>query len=190
MACIWLYSDPHFSQQSMCNFKRPDGTKLRPWTTAAEMDEELIKRYNEVVRPQDKVYILGDVVMKDKNLPIVARLNGHKRLVRGNHDMEKTKLYMQYFEEIYGVRVLDAMILSHIPLHPDSMTPRYATNIHGHLHAGEVKDMNGLPDSRYFNVSVEQTDFAPISIEELRVRIQAKKDLYPSVYSNFHKGPD
>lgn len=190
MSCVFLISDLHFGQESMCKFLREDGTKLRPWNTAAEMDEALIENWNNVVRPQDKIYVLGDIVMRKENMPILKRLNGHKRLVRGNHDIFATKEYSKYFEDIYGVRVLEDIILSHIPLHGDSITKRYNVNVHGHLHAGFVKDKNGLPDSRYFNVSVEQIDYTPISLEDLRIKIKEKKEQYPPVYTCFQKGAD
>jgi calcineurin-like phosphoesterase family protein len=104
------------------------------------MDEEMVRRWNEVVKDGDKVYHLGDVVMMRSTLPTLARLNGTKRLVRGNHDIFKTKVYLQYFKEIYGVRVLEDMVLTHVPLHPESVTQRWRTNIHGHLHANVVQE--------------------------------------------------
>ena len=70
------------------------------------MDEEMVKRWNEVVRPNDKVYHLGDVVIARKNLHILGRLNGKQRLIRGNHDIFSTSDFFAHFDEIYGVRVL------------------------------------------------------------------------------------
>jgi calcineurin-like phosphoesterase family protein len=174
MPAIWLVSDTHFGHEKCCTvFKRPDGSPLRPFASAEEMDEEMVRRWNERVRPSDKVYHLGDVVINRKSLTILERLNGKKRLIRGNHDIFPIEDYQKYFDEIYGVRVLDDIILSHIPLHPASITFRFGTNVHGHLHA------NDLEDPRYLNVCVEHTDFAPISLEEVHTRIQAKRDRFP-----------
>lgn len=172
---IFLVSDTHFGHEKTCtDFKQPDGvTPLRPFANADEMDEEMVKRWNEVVRPCDKVYHLGDVVINRKKLEVLGRLNGKKRLIRGNHDIFPTKDYLKYFDEIYGVRVLEGMILSHIPLSEGSITARYRTNVHGHLHA------NDIANPMYFNVSVEQINFTPIEIDELRDRINAKRALYP-----------
>jgi len=191
MACIFFISDPHFSHQNICKFLRDDGTKLRPFESAEEMDEAMIKNWNEVVRPQDKIYVNGDVCMKDKELEILKRLNGHKRLVRGNHDISDTKVYMKYFEEIYGVRVFDDFILSHFPIHPDSITKRYKTNVHGHIHYNIVKDINGVPDGRYFNICVEHINYTPISLEDMRKQIADWQDKYPPVYKHdYIKGAD
>src|SRR5205085_10097148 len=108
MSNVWLASDHHLGHEKTCTvFKGPDGvTPLRPFANAQEMDEELIRRHNEVVRPNDKVYFLGDVCINKKFLPLVERMNGSKRLIRGNHDIMKTSEYKKYFTEIYGVRVL------------------------------------------------------------------------------------
>ena len=76
MAATFLVSDTHFGHLGVCRFMREDGvTKLRPWDTAEAMDEEMIRRWNSVVRPSDKVYHLGDVVINRRALPTLARLN-------------------------------------------------------------------------------------------------------------------
>jgi len=170
----FLISDTHFGHEKCCTtFKRSDGSPLRPFASAEEMDEEMVKRWNEVVRPNDKVYHLGDVVIARKNLHILGRLNGKKRLIRGNHDIFSTSDFFAHFDEIYGVRVLDDMILSHIPLHPDCVTERFQTNVHGHLHA------NDIPDGRYLCVCVEHTDYRPIPLHIVRERIIEKKRRFP-----------
>ena len=67
MPSVFLVSDTHFGHAGVCHFIRNDGvTKLRPWTDPDEMDEEMVKRWNETVRPNDKVYHLGDVVINRK----------------------------------------------------------------------------------------------------------------------------
>lgn len=163
MANTFLISDTHFGHEKTCTtFKRADGSPLRPFANAEEMNEEMVSRWNAVVRPHDKVYHLGDVVINRKFLSILDRLNGKKRLVRGNHDIFPTKDYLKYFEEIYGVRVLDDMILSHIPLARDCITERFNVNVHGHLHA------NSMNDDRYICVCVENINYTPISIDDVR----------------------
>jgi calcineurin-like phosphoesterase family protein len=171
----WFISDTHFGHEKCCTtFKRDDGSPLRPFRGAWEMDEALIERWNEVVKPEDKVYHLGDVAIKKENLAPLARCNGSKRLIRGNHDIFPTKDYLTYFKEIYGVRVLTEhkLILSHIPLALDCM-PRMGWNVHGHLHA------NKMQHKAYINVSVEQIDYRPIHLDE----VLAKRKRYPELDS-------
>jgi calcineurin-like phosphoesterase family protein len=187
MPSVFLVSDTHFGHTGVCRFTRNDGvTKLRPWDDADEMDEAMVKAWNERVKPTDKVYHLGDVVIARKALKIMERLNGDKVLIRGNHDIYKDEDYSKYFRSIRAYHVMNGMILSHIPLHSDSMG-RFGTNIHGHTHANRVKRARGVDaktgevlysdvnDVRYHCVCVEQTpDFAPILFEDVIKNIEAE----------------
>lgn len=177
---VFLISDTHFGHQGVCQFTTDNGEKLRPWETAAEMDEELVKRWNETVRPRDKVYHLGDVVMSKKSLETVSRLNGDKVLIKGNHDIFKLSDYTKYFRDIRGSHVMSGMILTHIPVH-DSNLYRFGVNIHGHLHSNRIM-RDGVIDNRYFSVCVEQIEYRPISLEEVKkkiVEIGGRFDLKP-----------
>jgi calcineurin-like phosphoesterase family protein len=180
MPSVFLVSDTHFGHMGVCKFTRNDGvTKLRPYATPEEMDEDMIEKWNAKVKPTDKVYHLGDVVINRRALPTLARLNGDKVLIRGNHDIFRDDEYREYFRELRAYHVMNGMILSHIPIHSDSLG-RFGTNIHGHLHANRVMwndPMDGLAsklDVRYHCVCVEQTDFAPILFEDVIKRIEAE----------------
>ena len=186
MPATFLTSDTHFGHAGVCRFLRNDGvTKLRPWDTPEEMDEEMVRRWNERVRPKDKVYHLGDVVINRKALDIMSRLNGDKVLIRGNHDIFKLEDYTKYFRDVRGYHVMSGMILSHIPVHEESIG-RFGVNVHGHLHANRVmrraestvefmeRGVRSWIDPRYHCVCVEQTDFAPILLEDMIKRIKAE----------------
>ena len=181
MPSVFLVSDTHFGHAGVCRFMRNDGvTKLRPWDSAEEMDEAMVKAWNERVKPTDKVYHLGDVVINRKALGIMRRLNGDKVLIRGNHDIFKDEEYRQHFRELRAYHVMNGMILSHIPIHTESLG-RFGVNIHGHLHSNRVmmSGFNGkitdIIDNRYYCVCVEQTpDFAPILFEDVVLRIKAE----------------
>ena len=172
MPAVFLVSDTHFGHAGVCRFLREDGTKLRPWDSPEEMDEYMVEAWNKKVRPNDKVYHLGDVVINRRALKILALLNGDKVLIRGNHDIFRDTEYRHYFREIRAYHVMNGMILSHIPIHSDSLG-RFGTNIHGHLHSNRVMK-DGVVDSRYHCVCVEQTDFAPILFEDVIKRIEAE----------------
>ena len=170
MPAVFLVSDTHFGHAGVCRFLRDDGTKLRPWDNSDEMDEYMVKAWNETVRPNDKVYHLGDVVINRKSLGIMRRLNGDKVLIRGNHDIFRDEEYREHFRELRAYHVMNGMILSHIPIHTESLG-RFGTNIHGHLHTRRVMDGNKI-DTRYHCVCVEQTDFRPILLEDVFKRIK------------------
>ena len=186
MATTFLVSDTHFGHAGVCKFVEKDGvTKVRPWTDPDEMDEAMVKMWNETVRPNDKVYHLGDVVINRKALKTLARLNGDKVLIKGNHDIFRMEEYTPYFREIRAYHVLNGLILSHIPVHPESLG-RFGTNVHGHLHTTRVKKIVGVDvrtsefkystenDVRYHCVCVEQTGFKPISLEDVVKRIEGE----------------
>ncbi len=183
MPAVWLVSDTHFGHEKTCTvFKREDGSPLRPFSCAEEMDEYMVKAWNERVNPNDKVYHLGDVVINRKFLNVLGRLNGDKVLIRGNHDIFKLEDYTQYFRDVRGYHVMNGLILSHVPVHTDSLA-RFGANIHGHLHANRVMKARGVDaktgeilyssdiDPRYHCVCVEHTDFAPILFEDVLKRI-------------------
>jgi len=170
MPAVFLVSDTHFGHKGVCHFTRSDGvTKLRPFDNPDEMDEFMVKAWNERVGPKDKVYHLGDVVINRRALPTLARLNGDKVLIRGNHDIFPDMEYREYFRELRAYHVVEGMIFSHIPIHEESLG-RFGVNVHGHLHANRVMK-DGVVDARYHNVCVETTDFAPILFEDVKKRI-------------------
>ena len=184
MPAVWLVSDTHFGHEKTCTvFRRADGSPLRPFASAEEMDEAMVQRWNERVRPTDKVYHLGDVVINRKSLRILERLNGDKVLIKGNHDIFKLEDYTQYFREIRAYHVMNGMILSHVPVHESSLA-RFGCNIHGHLHYQRVMRPRGVNartgevqygddiDPRYWCACVEHTDYAPILFEDAMKRIQ------------------
>ncbi len=95
---IWFTSDTHFSHK---NSMRYCG---RPFFTTEQMDEAMIANWNRLVKPEDTIYHLGDVTMHAANLVhIMPRLNGHKILIIGNHD-----LIYPYFEK-RGKKFMDKM---------------------------------------------------------------------------------
>lgn len=180
---LWFISDTHFGHENIWRrFKIPCPTckgikppevvcsecadlgeiPMRPFTSTEEMDRTMIDRWNVYVKPSDHIYHLGDFTMKRHLLRFGKALNGHKRIVRGNHDIFKTKEYVEAgFEEVYGVRVIDNMLMTHIPVHPKSLG-RFSCNMHGHIHN------NQQFDPPYLNVCVEVTDYRPLSMEEVR----------------------
>lgn len=160
----FLISDTHFGHANILSFMRDDGTPLRGgFTDINHHDEFLIQNWNKVVGVNDKVYHLGDVGFKNfaKVKATMDRLNGVKVLIKGNHDNFKLSQYAQVFKDVRAYHVLDKFLLSHIPVHTCSVE-RWKGNLHGHLHDKTVGD------SRYINLSVEQTLFSPVDFESLR----------------------
>jgi len=167
---IWVISDTHFNHSNIIEYCN------RPFKSREHMDWEMVERWNSVVKPQDKVYHLGDVYIGAPGEYIsglLSKLNGHKRLVLGNHDNGKDQILQRYFEKIDVWRMFPeyGLLLTHVPVH-DSALYRGKTdhgeektllNVHGHIHN------NPSPQGPYKCVCVEQINYTPVHIEELRI---------------------
>lgn len=176
MPDIWVTSDTHFNHKNILNFTDDEGKKVRPFDSVEEMNEVLIERWNEVVKPGDKIYHLGDVFFGPKEWieDNWHRLNGKKRLVVGNHDDILYIAQQRMFEKIELWRMFSEfnLLLTHVPVHNSTLYERRfknapmlpMINVHGHIHS------NASPAGPYVCACVEQTDYRPINIEELRVK--------------------
>lgn len=176
MANIFFASDHHFHHANILTFKRNDGTPLREFVDVGHMNEHIVNCHNSVVRPGDKVYFLGDVTIdrKGRGLEILARMNGEKILIKGNHDQCKPEAYLKYFKDIRGSHQFDGLIMTHIPIHPESLA-RWGLNVHGHLHANVVRmPLSQIPDKRYFSVCMERINYTPISLEEVKKQVKTR----------------
>lgn len=160
MPAVYFTSDTHFGHLKALEF-RPGFESIE------EHNEFLIERWNSVVRPSDMVWHLGDVALGNKSfVSCIARCNGRKKLVLGNHDTYKIQEYLPYFAEVYGaVRAYHGLVLTHIPVREQYLENRWKANIHGHNHSSHIDD------NRYFNVCVDVRDFKPISLDEVKSSI-------------------
>ena len=169
MGNFFVTSDTHFSHANILTFKATPTTMLRPgFRDVLDMNEQMVENWNKVVRPQDHIWHLGDVAMKRDHLQIVKRLNGHKRLVMGNHDIFAVEEYLEAgFEKVMGMRVMDGLIMTHVPIHPDSLK-RFKANIHGHTHSNHMMLHPNVRDPRYINLCVENWNYTPVALEEIK----------------------
>lgn len=179
----WFCSDHHLGHWNIIKYSN------RPFTSLAEMHDTLVERHNAVVKPNDHVSFLGDVTIKrggrlDKEWFIkeMRRYNGHKRLYLGNHDHFPIKVYLEAgFEKVYATwRDEERFLFSHIPVHPKSLGSAIA-NVHGHTHTQPNYPPVVIPErgliKPYINICVEQTDYRPVSIDEIKARVDREVKL-------------
>lgn len=173
MAQTWFISDLHLGHVKMLTFTNEDGSKLRPWTDSGQMAIDLVERWNALVSDGDRVFVVGDVSWNRTSLHLIRACRGKKILVAGNHDQFKASTYLEFFDDVRGVAELDGLgwVVTHIPIHPSCLEHRWRVNIHGHTHAKRVPNSLGTSDNRYFNVSVEAIDYAPISVPVIEKRL-------------------
>jgi len=170
MSNIWFISDTHFNHKNILKFTDEDGKLIRPgFSSIEDMNETIINNWNEYIKPEDKVYHLGDVFMGSKSWieDNWNRLRGKKRLIVGNHDNISYIASKNMFQKIllWGDFSDFGFLATHVPTHASSLVRRnkMVQNIHGHIHEKES------PPGPYYNISVERNNYYPYNIDELKV---------------------
>lgn len=156
----FFIADTHFGDERILRYEN------RPFESAAQMDEEIIKRWNEVVNSDDTVYVLGDFGASGYESHVLSALNGKKILVKGNHDNKTNDEYRSYgFSEVYYLPIIidGFWILSHDALYVNENMP-YA-NLFGHVHNSPIiKDYS----KQHFCACVERIDYTPITFDKIK----------------------
>ena len=154
MSAVYFTSDSHFLHRMVA--------ELRGFASSEEHDEAVIERWNQLVRPDDLVWHLGDVGLGNETrvLEQAARLNGRKQLITGNHDpcwpghrdsRKHQRKWLEVFESVQAfARIkLDGrtVLLSHFPRtgdhaevdRCDQFRLRSGADpvLHGHTHSQE-----------------------------------------------------
>jgi len=180
----FVISDTHLNSLAVANICN------RPFKNLEHMNNTIIKNWNNVVKPNDIIYHLGDFVDDDMSqLYNIKRfkdqLNGRIRIILGNHDR-----YVPYFnwldfgfDRVYDQPVvIDGFImLSHEPLFLNDLENSNAKaylNIHGHVHG------NWYANSHYVNVCAERVNYSPVnldrvikeSVEKIRIKLENRQE--------------
>jgi len=160
---VYLWSDLHLNHAKIIDYEH------RPFENVAAMNQAILTAWRETIQAQDTIINLGDMAFKTSQSElqkIVTNLPGHKILVLGNHDREKSVKWWQEvgFDEVYQYPIIyeGFYMLSHESLYVGKEMPY--VNIHGHTH-GESTD-----NPQKFNVSVEVIGYKPILFDEIKAR--------------------
>lgn len=117
---IWFTSDTHFGHSGILKWE----SLSRPYDDSEEMDEDLIKRWNEKVGPDDVVFFLGDFTLGADAAQYWNQLNGKvwTCFMPHHHDKRWFKRYTRYFAEMFPVGLQDGnSILTTASGHPIMM---------------------------------------------------------------------
>lgn len=162
MSAVYFLSDLHLGHKNICIF--------RPRFTSVEEHNALIKEnYHKRVTKRDTVYFLGDVAFDAESLADIKTWAGAKKiLIAGNHDLDhfSMKDLVEAFDEVYSLKKYKNMWLTHAPIHPDELRGKVC--LHGHTH------YHNIDDSRYVNVSLENINFTPVELQEIRRNLNVK----------------
>lgn len=178
---VFFTSDTHFSHANIIKYCD------RPYKSADEMDEDLIRRWNETVKKDDVVFHLGDFGMANQKKleSIVGRLNGQIYLIRGNHDGHLntdglfTLVRQQMIVKVDGVYIL----MLHYPLlgyRSETLDGKRLIQLYGHVHSR--KNMSSYDKQRQastswnqYDVGVDNNDYRPVSFKEVMEKIENRR---------------
>lgn len=115
-ATTWFTSDIHFGHANCIEYCN------RPFKNVDEFKERFIEEWNKTVRPFDQVIMVGDIFFyhsKEQMKETLARMNGTKILVKGNHDFKASIMENAGFEicvdELVMTIASEKVTISHYP---------------------------------------------------------------------------
>jgi len=165
---IYVTSDTHFNHLKIIEYCN------RPFTNIEDMNNVMINNWNSIVKENDKVVHLGDFGFGggEELSEICAKLNGHKMLIKGNHDNRKTNEWWKNtgFNDVLdgGFIYKEFYLMSHKPLFINEKSA--FINLHGHIH------QNKMEGSQYYNVCVEHHNYTPIALNDIIKGYMLKKE--------------
>lgn len=171
---IYFIADTHFGHAGALLWNQ--GTVRPEFSSVEQMDETIVKNWNDKVTKKDTVYFLGDFAYKcsKKHVEEVFwRLNGKLHLVKGNHDDDLAAkpdflpwLSISDISKISFMRdnVKQDIILCHYPMINWNGRSRGSWHLHGHTHGSIQRENRGI--NRY-DCSVEVNNYTPISLDEI-----------------------
>ncbi len=178
MTKTFFTSDTHFGHRNMTNEGK--NYSNRPFDTIVQMDEAMIANWNAVVGQDDDIYHLGDFAMGKTPVPtILARLNGRKHLIWGNHDSKQTRELPQWASSQPYLEInLEGklIVLCHYAMKVWNKSHRGSLMLYGHSHGS-------LPGSdQSCDVGVDCFDMTPVTLEQILRKLR----LNPSYLSVDH----
>lgn len=167
---VFVTSDLHFNHSKICEYEKESRGHFQ---SLDEMNEKLIENWNSVVGDKDTVYMLGDIFMGpldpiDETMP---RLNGHKILIRGNHDTTpRVQRMIPYVEGVYDIYNLkhngNFYVLCHYPIREWQHKEHGAIHLYGHVHSNEHRH-GVLSEANSYHIGVDTNQLKPVSIEAI-----------------------
>lgn len=168
-------SDLHFGHKNVIRFD------TRPFHSVDEMDEALIRLWNDKVSDKDDVYIVGDFSYRSGRQEqwYLKQLKGHKHLILGNHDIkiQDNEEAMSFFESVDQIKIIKDsdkdIVLCHFPLASWPMEHHGSWHIYGHVHGNRGTDDRSdvirymHSKERALNAGCMINDFLPASFDEL-----------------------
>ena len=187
---LFFTSDTHFFHENIIKYCD------RPFKNAEEMNEDLIKKWNEVIPTDGIVFHLGDVSLTANQIGIknlLERLNGDIYLIIGNHekDVLRKESVRNRFAGIYDIAEIfvkddeitygeQHIVMCHYPMIVWNGSHRGSWQLFGHVHGGlsNKGTMNHKPAQ--LDVGVDTSSFYPHTYQEIKEKITKQHLKYKS----------
>lgn len=132
----------------------------RPFSSVEEMNEEIIKRHNEVVGNNDTVYHIGDFILGSQECAasIIEQLNGSHVFIDGSHDKWLAEPKIKILEKHVHNQL---MVLCHYCMRVWPKSHYNSIHLYGHSH-GRLE-----PIGKSWDVGVDNNDFYPLSDKQI-----------------------
>ena len=164
----FITSDLHWGHTNIMKFCPESRARFR--NDVDYMNQAMVKEWNDLIEPEDLVYILGDVAFlpAQKAAETVNRLNGTKILVEGNHDRKALNdpTFRNCFKEVH--KYLDInyngtkVVMFHYPICEWDQMHRGSVHFHGHLHGGT----SGMEKFRCRDMGMDATGMIAVTMED------------------------
>lgn len=168
---IYFTADTHFGHDAIRTLAD------RPFATVEAMDNELVHRWNTIVKPGDTVWHVGDFAHRSSKsiADYRSRLNGTIHLVLGNHDTTISGKNASLFASVQTMAEVNTVgktiILCHYPLREWDKAWRGAWHLHGHVHGRFDEDIYG----HSLDVGVDSHNYQPINLDRISVLLAGRK---------------
>lgn len=147
----------------------------RPFSSAEEMEQVMLEKFNSRIKRGDILYHLGDVCWSSYDMGrFFGQLNTKQcHLILGNHDKKHVGEYKKWFSWVGDYKSITVgsvpVRMFHYPMRSWNAKGHGAIHLYGHCHGTVEPGLN-----RSMDVGVDPMDFAPISYEEVYERLSKK----------------
>jgi len=164
----FFISDTHFYHDNIIEFEG------RPFKNIEDMNNSIIRNWQNKVSPEDQVFIVGDFSFgtRDQTISILNKLPGNKFLIKGNHDLKMKTMVKSKFGWVKDYHELnlngEIIVLCHYPFTFWNKSHYGSLNIYGHVHSMKHRDVIWRPRANQYNVGVDVIGFEPCELWEIK----------------------
>ena len=177
---IYVTSDTHFGHDKIFLYNP------RGFNNIWEHDKTIIENWNKIIKPEDEVFHLGDVMLgnNDYGLSCLSQLNGNIHIILGNHC---TDTRIELYKKLWNVVSVDYAYrlrykgLNFFLTHYPTLTSNYdydkplktkVINLCGHSHTSDP--FSDWDKGLIFHTELDTNDCKPWLLDDIIIKIKEK----------------